>query len=147
VILAGTRWYLRFPLSARQVAELLAERGVDVSARTVLTWVQTFGPLLAKESVSFLSESGRPIAAALRSPAFARRNAALAPSTRSGTWARFVRYPSQPLASQVSGTSATPSGESCGRRPLGSAHNRDHHSRYDSQPEWRDAPGWSSGHI
>jgi transposase-like protein len=44
------RWYLRYPLSARQVAELLAERGIDVSARTVLTWVQTFGPLLAKET-------------------------------------------------------------------------------------------------
>ena len=48
VILAGMRWYLSYPLSARQVAELLAERGIDVSARTVLTWVQTFGPLLAK---------------------------------------------------------------------------------------------------
>jgi putative transposase len=28
---------------------LLAERGVDVSQRTVLRWVQTFGPLLAAE--------------------------------------------------------------------------------------------------
>ena len=34
VILAAMRWYLRYPLSGRQVAELLAERGVDVSART-----------------------------------------------------------------------------------------------------------------
>ena len=59
VILAGMRWYLRYPLSARQVAELLAERGVDVSARTVLTWVQTFGPLLAKESHSYRRRLGR----------------------------------------------------------------------------------------
>lgn len=29
--------------------ELLAERGIDVSRRTVLRWVQTFGPLLAAE--------------------------------------------------------------------------------------------------
>jgi IS6 family transposase len=29
------------------VVDLLAERGVDISARTVLTWVQTLGPLLA----------------------------------------------------------------------------------------------------
>ena len=29
--------------------ELLAERGIDVSQRTVLRWVQTFGPLLAAE--------------------------------------------------------------------------------------------------
>src|SRR5262249_23867829 len=59
VILAATRWYLRYPLSARQVAELLAERGVDVSARTVLTWVQTFGPLLAKESHRYRRRLGR----------------------------------------------------------------------------------------
>jgi putative transposase len=30
--------------------ELLAERGVDVSARTVLRWVQAFGPQLATEA-------------------------------------------------------------------------------------------------
>ena len=29
--------------------ELLAERGIDVSKRTILRWVQTFGPLLAAE--------------------------------------------------------------------------------------------------
>ena len=59
VILAALRWYLRYPLSARQVAELLAERGVDVSARTVLSWVQTFGPLLAKETDRYRRRLGR----------------------------------------------------------------------------------------
>jgi hypothetical protein len=29
---------------------VLAERGIDVSKRTVLRWVQTFGPLLAAEA-------------------------------------------------------------------------------------------------
>ncbi len=47
VIVTAVRWYLSYPLSARQVAELLGERGIDVSARTVLTWTQTFGPQLA----------------------------------------------------------------------------------------------------
>src|ERR1700730_7667380 len=47
VIVTAVRWYLSYPLSARQVTELLAERGIDVSARTVLTWTQTFGPQLA----------------------------------------------------------------------------------------------------
>ena len=42
------RWYLRFRLSAADVRDLLAERGVDVSARTVLYWVQKFAPLLAR---------------------------------------------------------------------------------------------------
>jgi transposase-like protein len=59
VILAAMRWYLRYPLSARQVAELPAERGIDVSARTVLSWVQTFGPLLAKESDRYRRPLGR----------------------------------------------------------------------------------------
>jgi transposase-like protein len=30
--------------------ELLAERGIDVSNRTVLRWVQTFGPQLAAQA-------------------------------------------------------------------------------------------------
>jgi transposase-like protein len=49
VILLAVRWSLSHPLSATRVMELLAERGIDVSQRTVLRWVQTFGPLLAAE--------------------------------------------------------------------------------------------------
>src|ERR671933_2359547 len=49
VILTAVRWYLAYPLSSRQVLELLAERGTDVSHRTVLNWVQAFGPRLAAE--------------------------------------------------------------------------------------------------
>src|SRR5260370_33932032 len=45
----AVRWYLAYPLSSRQVLELLAERGIDVSHRTVLNWVQAFGPQLAAE--------------------------------------------------------------------------------------------------
>jgi len=41
------RRYCTLPLSAAQVVRLLAERHVDVTARTVLNWVQTFGPQLA----------------------------------------------------------------------------------------------------
>jgi transposase-like protein len=49
VILTAVRWYLAYPLSSRQVLELLAERGIDVSHRTILDWVQVFGPQLAAE--------------------------------------------------------------------------------------------------
>jgi len=49
VILLAVRWSLSHPLSATCVMELLAERGTDVSTRTVLRRVQTFGPLLAAE--------------------------------------------------------------------------------------------------
>src|SRR5919198_4704278 len=50
VILTAVRWYLAYPLSSRQVLELLAERGIDASHRTVLNWVQAFGPQLAAEA-------------------------------------------------------------------------------------------------
>ena len=40
----AVRWYLAYPLSSRQALELLAERSIDVSHRTVLDWVQAFGP-------------------------------------------------------------------------------------------------------
>src|SRR5919198_18366 len=49
VILTAVRWYLAYPLSSRQVLELLAERGIDVWHRTILEWVQAFGPQLAAE--------------------------------------------------------------------------------------------------
>src|SRR5258708_14509761 len=40
--------YLRFTLSYRDVEELLAERGVDVSYETVRRWVLKFGPVVAR---------------------------------------------------------------------------------------------------
>jgi transposase-like protein len=47
VITTAVRWYFRYRLSVADVRDLLAERGIDVSARTVLTWAHRFGPLLA----------------------------------------------------------------------------------------------------
>ncbi len=41
--------YVRFTLSYRDVEDLLAERGVDVSYETVRRWVLKFGPLFARE--------------------------------------------------------------------------------------------------
>src|SRR5580704_1610899 len=41
--------YLRFTLSSRDVEDLLAERGLDLSYETVRRWVLKFGPLFAKE--------------------------------------------------------------------------------------------------
>src|SRR3977135_3998974 len=41
--------YLRFTLSYRDVEELLAERGLDVSYETVRRWVLKFGPGIARK--------------------------------------------------------------------------------------------------
>src|SRR3954464_11043450 len=40
--------YLRFTLSYRDVEELLAERGLDVTYETVRRWVLKFGPAFAR---------------------------------------------------------------------------------------------------
>jgi putative transposase len=41
--------YLRFTLSYRDVEDLLAERGLDVSYETVRRWVLKFGPMIARK--------------------------------------------------------------------------------------------------
>ena len=49
-IIRQTVWlYFRFTLSYRDVEELLAERGLEVSYETVRRWVLKFGPLFARE--------------------------------------------------------------------------------------------------
>ena len=45
-MLLAVRWYLRYGLSYREVAELLAERGVEVDHVTIYRWVQRFTPLV-----------------------------------------------------------------------------------------------------
>ena len=41
--------YVRFPLSLRNVEDLLHERGIDVSHETVRFWWHRFGPKFAGE--------------------------------------------------------------------------------------------------
>src|SRR2546429_9506868 len=41
--------YLRFTLSYRDVEDLLAERGLDISYETVRRWVLKSGPLIARK--------------------------------------------------------------------------------------------------
>jgi len=45
IIALAVRWYLRFRLPYADVAELLAERGINVDASTIFDWVQRFAPL------------------------------------------------------------------------------------------------------
>ncbi len=41
--------YLRYPLSLRQVEDLLFERGIDICHETVRFWWNRFGPMFAAE--------------------------------------------------------------------------------------------------
>src|SRR6188474_3543062 len=42
------RWYLRYPLSVAQMAEMTAERGLAISPSCIWRWVQIYGPELDK---------------------------------------------------------------------------------------------------
>lgn len=50
LILQAVRWYCRYPLSYRDVRDMLAERGITVDAATVYRWVQKFGPEIRKRA-------------------------------------------------------------------------------------------------
>ena len=41
--------YVRFPLSLRNVEDLLDEHGIDISHETVRSWWNRFGPMFAAE--------------------------------------------------------------------------------------------------
>jgi putative transposase len=49
IIRLAVMMYVRFPLSLRNVEDLLHERGIDISYKTVRFWWNRFGPLFAAE--------------------------------------------------------------------------------------------------
>jgi putative transposase len=49
IIRLAVMLYVRFPLSLRNVEDLLHERGIDVSHETIRFWWNRFGPLFAAE--------------------------------------------------------------------------------------------------
>ena len=48
IILLCVRWYLRYPLSYRNLEEMMLERGLTVDHTTVHRWVQAYAPELDK---------------------------------------------------------------------------------------------------
>ena len=50
IIRLAVMMYVRFPLSLRNVEDLLHERGVDVSHETIRFWWNRFGPIFAAET-------------------------------------------------------------------------------------------------
>ena len=49
VIRLTVMMYIRYPLSLRQVEDLLFERGIDICHETVRFWWNRFGPMFASE--------------------------------------------------------------------------------------------------
>src|ERR1019366_527852 len=46
IILWGVRWYVAYPISYRQLEEMMAERGVEVDPSSLNRWVLKYTPLL-----------------------------------------------------------------------------------------------------
>jgi len=57
IILLNVRWYCRYPLSYRNLEEMMAERGVEVDHSTINRWVLKFAPELDKRLRPHLSET------------------------------------------------------------------------------------------
>ena len=49
VILWGVRWYVAYPISYRQLEEMMQERGVEVDHSTLNRWVLKYVPLLDQQ--------------------------------------------------------------------------------------------------
>jgi putative transposase len=61
IIRLAVMLYVRFPLSLRNVEDLLHERGIDVSHETVRFWWNRFGPMFAAEIRRKRSEGMRSV--------------------------------------------------------------------------------------
>ena len=59
IILLCLRWYLRYPLSYRQLEEMMNERGLGVDHTTIYRWVQKYAPELEKRVRPHLSTIGK----------------------------------------------------------------------------------------
>jgi putative transposase len=49
IVLWGVRWYVAYPISYRQLEEMMGERGVEVDHSTLNRWILKYVPRLEKE--------------------------------------------------------------------------------------------------
>ncbi len=59
IILWGVRWYVAYPISYRQLEEMMEERGVAVDHATLKRWVIKYGPALEQQFRRRLQPVGR----------------------------------------------------------------------------------------
>src|SRR5919202_2138082 len=60
IILLAVRCYLPLGAAAERTAGILADRGIDVSGRTILRWGQKFGSALGEEIRDLPARPGLP---------------------------------------------------------------------------------------
>jgi transposase-like protein len=54
IILLNVRWYLKYPLSYRNLKEMMAERGIEVDHTTIMRWVHQYSPEIEKKVRRYL---------------------------------------------------------------------------------------------
>jgi IS6 family transposase len=54
IILLNVRWYLKYPLSYRNLKELMIERGIQVDHSTIMRWVHQYSPEIEKKIRRYL---------------------------------------------------------------------------------------------
>jgi transposase, IS6 family len=59
IIVLCVRWYLRYPLSLRQLEEMIAERNLSVDHVTIWRWVQRYAPELNRRCRAELRNTNR----------------------------------------------------------------------------------------
>ena len=45
----NVRWYLKYPLSYRNLKEMMIERGIQVDHSTIMRWVHQYSPEIEKK--------------------------------------------------------------------------------------------------
>ena len=100
LILQAVSWYLRYPLSYRDIEELFLERGLEVDHNTLNRWVLAYAPLIERRLRAFRN----PIAA---------RSASTRPTSRSAASGAISTGPSTSTETRLIGLVAN---SSVGRR-------------------------------
>ncbi len=54
IILLNVRWYLRYPLSYRNLQEMMLKRGLKVNYSTICRWVHAYSPEIDKRTRRYL---------------------------------------------------------------------------------------------
>jgi transposase-like protein len=59
IIVLCMRWYLRYKLSFRDLAEMMSERGLSLAHTTIMRWIQCYVPEFEKRWNRFARPAGR----------------------------------------------------------------------------------------
>jgi transposase, IS6 family len=62
IILLCVRWYLKYPLSYRNLVDIMIERGIIVTHTTIMRWVHQYAPIIEeriRKSIKLTNDSWR----------------------------------------------------------------------------------------